>query len=207
MDFNASVVDVFSTNALFFAFLILATLPLSFIAIWFAWRLGESRTALSPYSQMPLRRGSDLSYYNMERVLRYLYGLQDYRNRIFQFRYAAVCRETGRIFPNSINWLDVIHVDWNFLQKRYPGKYVSWGSLTPQQQDAVKEIHGSLEGFQTEFSSIEPQPKLVEPKYALMKPGPLYVDVDSYVLLGWKVVPGTELEVLIVQRPRRRHLT
>jgi hypothetical protein len=93
-------------------------------------------------------------------------------------------------------------VDWNFLQKRYPGKYVSWGSLTEDQKKEVREQHVSLEGFQTEFSCPEPMPRAIEPKYAFIKPGPLYVDIDHKVLLGWKEVPGTEMEVLIVQKPK-----
>ena len=36
----------------------------------------------------------------------------------------------------------------------------------------------------------------------MTRPGPLYVDIETKVLLGWKVVPGTDLEVLIVQKPK-----
>jgi hypothetical protein len=30
----------------------------------------------------------------------------------------------------------------------------------------------------------------------------LYVDVETQILIGWKEVPGTEVEVLIVQKPK-----
>lgn len=193
-------VEVSSTAILFFGLAVLAAFILLILAFWYGSRYSQ-KVCLSPYSGMPLRRGSDLSYYSAERVLRYLYEMQDYNNRLFDLRNAAYCRETGRIFPDSITWLNTINVEWNFLQKRRHGQYVSWGSLSKDQQEYIKEIHGSLEGFQVEFSSPTPLPKAVEPQYALAKPGPLYVDIDTYVLMGWKIVPGTELEVLIVQWP------
>lgn len=121
---------------------------------------------------------------------------------MFDFRKASFCRETGRIFQNTINWMDIIHVDWNYLQSRFPGQFVSWGSLSRDQQAEIREAHESLEGFQIRFSSKRPAPINVEAEFALMKPGPLYVDISTKVLLGWKEVPGTELEVLIVQRPK-----
>ncbi|HEV8052714.1 MAG TPA: hypothetical protein VGP47_09475, partial [Parachlamydiaceae bacterium] len=80
--------------------------------------------------------------------------------------------------------------------------YVSWGSLTAEQQGIIRNGHDSLEGFQTDFSSPNPLPRAVEAKYALSKPGPLYVDINTKVLLGWKCVPDTDLEVLIVQKPK-----
>jgi hypothetical protein len=194
-------IEISSTSVLLFSLAILGVFFSLFAAFWLAWRYSFRKTCLSPYSGMPLRRGSDLSYYNVERVLRYLYGLQDYSNRLIDTRYAAVCRETGRIFPNSITWFDTISVDWDFLQKRRPGNYVSWGSLSLDQQEYIKKLHGDLKGFQTEESSPTALPRAVEPQYAFTKPGPLYVDIDTYVLIGWKVVPDTELEVLIVKHP------
>lgn len=197
-----------STTALIlFTLVILATFSLLVIAFWFGVRYTERQACASPYSGMPLRRGSDLSYYVVERVLRYLYELHDTSNPMFDLTRSAVCRETGRIFPNSLTWMDTISVDWSFLQKRKPGQYVSWGSLSKEQQEYLREIHGSLDGFQVESSSPTPMPRAVEPRFALQKPGPLYVDIDSYVLLGWKVVPGTDLEVLIVQWPTLKKRT
>lgn len=127
--------------------------------------------------------------------------MHQYDNRIFDVKKAAICRETGRIFPECITWYDTIKVDWTFIQKRYPGTYVSWGCLTEAQQEAIRDVHETLDGFQTRFSSQTPSPRLVEAKYAFEKPGPLYVDVTTGVLVGWQCVPDTELEVLIVQKP------
>lgn len=194
--------EISPTDVMLFGFAILGVFFVLFAAFWIGWRLSHRRTCLSPYSGMPLRRCSDLSYYCVERVLRYLYELEDYENRIFDLRKASFCRETGRVFPNSLTWFDTISVDWNFLQKRFRGNYVSWGSLTPEQQQMVRDKHEPLKGFQTEHSSKVANPRAIEPQFALMQPGPLYVDIDSYVLVGWKAVPGTNLEVLIVQRPK-----
>lgn len=175
----------------------LGLLAVCLSGIW----LSRRPDSQSPYSHMPLRRAGDLSYYTKEKVLRFLYNMYQYDNRIFEFEKAAFCRETGRIFPNAVNWYGKIDVDWTFLQKRYPGRYVSWGSLTSEQQEAVRYAHESLEGFQIEFSSPLPQPRAIEAKYAFSVPGPLYVDIETSVLLGWKEVPDTEVEILIVQKP------
>ena len=168
---------------------------------WFGWRMTQRSHSVSPYTGVPLRRTTEISYYSAERILKYLYDLHQYDNRIFKLKRAAFCRETGRIFQDCITWFDVINVDWNFLQKRHPGHWVSWGSLPKESKDAIREAHASLDGFQTEESTATPAPRMIESEYAYTKPGPLYVDPETKILLGWKKVPGTEFEVLIVQKP------
>jgi len=201
---NPLVRELPTSNVVLFGFIVLAVFFALFAAFLVGWKLSQKGECVSPYTGLPLRHADGLSYYSMERVLRYLYTLRDYHNQMFAFRDSAFCRETGRIFPNCINAFGSIKVDWTFIQKRYPGVFVSWGSLTSAQQAAVIDMHTSLEGFQTEESSTEALPKSLEPKYAFTKPGPLYVDINNYVLVGWKLVPGTELEVLIVQRPQSK---
>ncbi|NGX43291.1 MAG: hypothetical protein K940chlam7_01586 [Chlamydiae bacterium] len=187
-----------------------AALSLVFLALsasfYFGWWMSRRSVCPCPYTGHPLRLGSDLRYYTIEKVLRFLYDMHDYNNRMFDLNHAAVCRETGRIFSEAITWYDRIKVDWNFLQKRYPGKFVSWGSLSVEQKVIIKDKHHSLKGFQTEFSSPTPSPRQIAPEYIYTKPGPLYVDIDTGVLLGWKIVPDTELEVLIVQKPVEEYL-
>lgn len=170
------------------------------IFIFGVW-LSRAKGSLSPYSKQPMRKGEELSYESKVKILRFLYEMHQYDNRIFELSSAAVCRETGRIFPNAITWYGVIKLDWTFLKKRYPGNYVSWGSLTTDQQELVRASHASIKGFQIDFSSPFPQPKAIEAKYAFAKPGPLYVDIETKVLLGWQCVPRSEFEVLIVQKP------
>lgn len=190
----------FQDVALFGIFILVFVLALFSLCLYGIW-LNYRPDSVSPYSRLPMRLGKDLSYAASVSVLRYLYNLHQYDNRIINLKKAAICRETGRIFPKAITWYGKIKLDWTFLQKRYPGKYVSWGSLTAEQQGLIRNVHDSLEGFQTDFSCPLPQPKAIEAKYAFASPGPLYVDRDTKVLLGWKQVPDTELEVLIVQKP------
>ncbi len=192
---------VTSNDIVIFGVAILAVFFLLCGTFWFAWWATNREATLSPYSGLPLRRATDLSYSSMEKVLRFVHSMQQFDNRLFELRKAAVCRETGRIFPNCITWYDVIKVDWNFIQKRYKGHYVSWGSLNDDQKKAIRDVHESLDGFQTIFSSSAPSPRMVEPLYAFEKPGPLYVEINTGVLVGWQCVPESELEVLVVQKP------
>lgn len=194
---------VTSSDITFFSVVILAVFVLLMISFIIGWWLSSQKGSVSPYSGLPLRRGSDLSHSSKEKALRFLYKMNQYENRMFDFNKAAMCRETGRLFPDSITWYGVIKVDWNFLKKRYPGNFVSWGSLTKEQQIDFRAAHESLDGFQTAFSSPNSSPRQIEREYAFEKPGPLYVDITTKVLLGWKCVPDSSLEVLIVQKPRK----
>jgi hypothetical protein len=184
-----------------FAGLILLSFAFLSLLFWIGWRISQRSQAVSPYTGVPLRRLSEISYYSAERILRYLHDLHQYDNRVFKLSKAAFCRETGRIFQDCVTILDTIKIDWTFLHKRYHGNWISWGSLAKDQQDAIREVHGSLDRFQTLESSPTPAPRAIESEYAYTKPGPLYVDLETRVLLGWQVVPGTEFEVLIVQKP------
>lgn len=193
------------TDIVFFAFAILAIFVLIvgvfFASIWFQ----RNQIGVSPYSGIKLRKASDLPYDSAVKILRYLYDLHQYDNRIFSLKRASFCRETGRVFTNSVTWYGKVQVGWDFLQKRYKGNYVSWGSLSESQQEAIKGCHTTLDGFQTEQSSPRPAPRDIEPEYSFAKPGPLYVDVATKVLIGWKCVPDTMFEVLIVQLPKKQY--
>jgi hypothetical protein len=178
-----------------------SSLVLLCAVFWFGWWISQRSRGLSPYTGIPLRKASDLSFFTTEKIFQFLLSIHQYDNRIFKLNRAAFCRETGRVFQDCINWFDIIHVDWNFLTKRHPGYYISWGSLTHELQKEIRDAHDSLEGFQTAYSSPSPAPRMIEPEYAYTKPGPLYVDIQTKILIGWKVVPGTDLEVLIVKKP------
>lgn len=170
--------------------------------LWIGWWMQDRQRTLSPYTGLPLRRATELSYDNREKIQKFLVEFGQYDNRMFNLRYASFCRETGRVFPDSITWFGEIKVNWTFLQKRYSGDWLSWGSLNRDQQDDIREAHESLEGFQTEFSCPVSSPRYIEDIYSYSKPGPLYVDLSTKTLLGWKCVPYTQLEVLVVQKPR-----
>lgn len=188
-------------SVLLFSALILLSFAFLTLLFWIGWRISQRTQAVSPYTGVPLRRITEVSYYSAERILRYLYEMHQYDNRIFKLRKAAFCRETGRIFQDCITIFDTIKIDWSFLQKRFRGNWVSWGSLHEDQKKAIQDVHASLDKFQTFESSPTPSPRGIEPEYAYTKPGPLYVDPETKILLGWQIVPGTEFEVLVVQKP------
>lgn len=192
-------VMLFAVAVLLFFFLFIAIFCVS-------WWLSKNPSSPSPYTGLPLRRASDISYYSAEKIILYMRSFAQYDNRVYKLHKAALCRETGRLFFDCVTIFDTIRVDWSFLQKRLPGDYVSWGCLTHSQQNAIRASHESLEGYNTDYSSPTPSPRLIEPEYVFAKPGPLYVNVNTNVLLGWKIVPGTDLEVLIVQKPKNKEL-
>lgn len=191
-----------SLEVIWFSFAILVTFLLLLAVFFIGSWITKNQVALSPYTKKPLRLGSLIPYDTAEKVLRYLFFMRQYDNRMFDVRKAAFCRETGRLFPNAVSYFDTISVDWTFLEKRYPGSYVSWGSLSDEQKEIIRRSHHSLDGYQTEFSSRNSAPRLVEAEFAYAIPGPLYVDLEKRVLLGWKCVPDTDLEVLVVQKPK-----
>jgi hypothetical protein len=168
---------------------------------WYLTR--KPSVTLSPYTSMPLWRADLLPFSTKEKVALYLQDYRQYDNRPFKFAKAAYCRETGRIFQDCQDWKHKIVVDWTFLQKRFPGNWISWGSLSDELKESIRNRHEDLEGFQTSLSSKYPSPRQIEMHIAYAKPGPLYVDLDTAVLLGWKEVPHSLMEVLIVQKPVR----
>lgn len=186
---------VFFSAALFF---VLAGLVAYFFYTFIAM---NRRPDVSPYSGMPLRYAKELTFSNRDKVNRFLKSLHDFDNRPIDFHDAAFCRETGRIFPHSVTWSGAIKMDWGFIKRRFPGNFVSWGSLSPEKKKEIEMAHGPLFEYQREISSKNPSPRLVEEWEALSKPGPLYVDPDTKILMGWRMVPETDLEVLIIQKP------
>lgn len=183
--------------------LVLAVSAVTAVA-WFQWWLERRPMPPCPYTGKPLRRAEDLGYFYRLQVLRFLSYHRSAFNPLMRFDKACFCRDTGRLFPDTIAWWGGAKLDWSFISKRFPGTYVSWGSLTNKQQEIVRQAHTSIEGFQTAFSSGKSAPSAVEEEYAYTKPGPLYVNIETYSLVGWKCVPETELEVLIVQQPAGR---
>lgn len=180
---------------------VLAFMGLFMYVCW--WLTRVPKVTLSPYTGMPLWTAGLLPYTTKKKIALYLQSYYQYDNRPFVFKKAAYCRETGRIFPNCVNWRKKIILDWTFLQNRFPGNWISWGSLSDELKERVRNKHENLEGFQTVHSSKNPSPRAIEPKFAYSKPGPLYVDLDTGYLLGWKEVPESQMEVLIVQKPVR----
>ncbi len=169
--------------------------------LWIGWFSSKKRGSQSPYSKQPMSLGVDIAPSIRRFVDEFMLSHPQPENEPFEFDTAAICQETGRIFPNAVFRGQFVRLGWDFLERRYPGRYVSWGSLDEQEQATLRMLHESLAGYQTEMSCPRALPSEVDSYYGLTKPGPLYVDRVKKVLLGWKEVPGTEFEVLIVQLP------
>jgi len=185
--------------------LVSLTLLLGFV-FWMNWRHEALRGDLCPYTGKPMRLGMDVAHSVAEMVHSFLEELGQTDNPPIDFSHAAYCPETGRIFPDCISSKERISLSWDFITKRCSGTFVSWGSLSPEEQGELKLIHSSLEGFQLQCSSSRPRPEDIEADLAVISPGPLYVDRISKILVGWKKVPGTYFEVLVVQRPLFRSI-
>lgn len=186
-----------------FEILLLVLLFMGFFLFIGWWLTRTPKETKSPYTGLPLRRAELLPFETKKRIYLYLQKIHQYDNRPFLFKKAALCRETGRIFQDCVNWHGKIVLDWSFLQKRFPGNWISWGSLSDELKEKIRNFHEDLEDFQTVRLSKNPSPLQIELKFVHAKPGPLYVDIDTGVLLGWQIVPETQLEVLIVQKPIR----
>lgn len=187
------------------AILALAMLIFAMVGLlWLGWWASARRGSPSPYTRKPMGLGEDLAFGAVRAIAEFLQRFDPSDNPVFDIKRAALCRQTGRIFPDCVNNIGIVKLDWNFLVRRCPGRWTSWGSLGPELQKELRDWHDSLEGFQTEVSSPNPSPKDIDLYHAMTRPGPLYVDLASKTLMGWKRVPGTELEVLVVQRPYYR---
>ena len=157
----------------------------------------------SLYSKEPLILGVDVARSLAVLVEDFMVSQPQPENAPFELSTAAICRGTGRIFPDCVDATEVIRLDWSFLPKRYKGTYASWGALSEDEQVRIKLIHvNELEGYQTEESSKHISPTDVEDYFKEISPGPLYVDRMKGTLIGWKCVPGTHFEVLVVQLPK-----
>lgn len=161
----------------------------------------KEKPTLCLYALTPLRKVNTLHYQTLYKLDQFMEAIKNYDNRPFKLRKAAFNRELGRIYPDCINWRGKIVLDWSFLNKKMPGIWVSWGSLPPDRQREIREKHTTLEAYQTEHSSPMTRPQDVEREFALMKPGPLYVNLENNAVLGWIEVPETELEILYLKRP------
>lgn len=159
-----------------------------------------------PYDGGPMSFGMDIARSLAATVNAFLQEQSQPENPCIDFTHASYCPRSGRIFPNTVIRGDRIRLSRDFLQKRWPGMYVSWGSLSEDERGVLRLLHDSLEDFQTAASSSNPLPERVEQEYIQASPGPCYVDRQKKHIIGWKKVPGTYFEVLVVQRPRFQSL-
>lgn len=195
-------IETLGKNAIFLLFFsVFLMIGVFSFLLWVGWWSSTRRGSLSPYTKKPLELGIDVAPSIARFVEAFMLSHSQPENKPFDFANAAICTDTGRIFPECVKKGEIVKLDWTFLQKRYPGKYVSWGSLSEIEQATISMCHESMWGFQTKKSSPNAMPEHIDSYYALAKPGPLYVDRRTKTLLGWKEVHGVEFEVLIVQKP------
>jgi hypothetical protein len=202
----APIEDVgFQTILLVFASL-LAVLVILFLLLWIGWKKEGVRGNKCPYCGRPMRLGIDVARSITEMVNGFLAEQPQPENPQIDFARAAYCPVTGRIFPECVSGTEQISLSWNFIRRRCEGTFVSWGALSEDEKGILKLLHGSLEGFQIEQSSSHLRPEEVEEDFSSLSPGPLYIDRKTKVVVGWKKVPGTYFEVLVVQQPRFQSL-
>ncbi len=183
-----------------------AILMILFSLLWFSWKKEGVHGGTCPYCGQPMRFGMDVAKSIVGMVNAFLAEQPQPDNPKIDFYRAACCPSSGRIFPNCVSSNEQISLSWDFLKQRCEGTFVSWGALSEEQRGIVKLLHGSLEGFQTEHCSSRLRPEEIEKECASLSPGPLYIDRMTNVVMGWKKVPGTYFEVLVVQRPRFQSL-
>src|SRR6185295_10132738 len=83
--------------------------------LWFGWWVARTRGSLSPYTKQPLMLGVDLPVSIGHHIEEYVKSLQQPENKPFEYSKAAICRSTGRIFPNAVKRGEMIQLDWSFL--------------------------------------------------------------------------------------------
>ncbi len=148
------------------------------------WRT-HLRGRKSPFSGLHLAKGEEILYSSAEKISLFFSELPETENASIDMSKASFCKKTGRIFPNTINSFDQIDVSLNYLKAYYSSKLTPWFRLSEEDKDAILRAHDSLDGFQMGKG---------------IKPGPLFVDKKNKTLVGWKQVPGTEMEVLVTQK-------
>ena len=92
----------------------------------------------------------------------------------------------------------------DYVRTYASGDWVSWGSLSPEAKIMTERLHGDLSAYQIEYSSPLAEPNQTSAEYYLRKPGPLYVDRKTFALLGWQIVPETDLEVLVYEEGTKK---
>lgn len=163
---------------IFFSLIIGAT----YYLYWWSHLKGRK----SPFSGKLLARGEEIFYACAEKIYFFSSELSQPENASFDLAEAVFCRETNRIFPSSINAFGEINLIRNYLKKYYPSKLVPWFRLTDSEKVKLASMHSSLEGFQIGKS---------------LSLGPLFVDRKRSILVGWKRIPETKMEIIVIQKP------
>jgi len=180
-----------------FAFLFVVLMSCGILAILLFIFVGNKvfskKQGKSPYGGGPLRKLEELHYDKLFLLERYLQS----HNLSYSLKESLICEKTGRVFPKKTLRFNTLSVSRNFLSRMHQGKWLLWSSLSDQQKKKVVRSHllhyDQLEQFQCE--GFQNKSSLEEERRG--KPGPLYVDLKTKNLLGWRSVPTTDLELLV----------
>ena len=201
---NVEQVGYGAVVVVFLSFLVSFVILIFFT--WFGWKKEGRRGDTCPYTHEPMRLGVDIATSLTGYVNAFIKEQEQPDNPDIDFAKAAYCPKTGRIFPECVQPGEQVSLSWDFIKRRYKGTFVPWGALSEEERGVIKLLHDSLEGFQTEKNSLMLRPEDIEEDLATVTPGPLYVDRSAKILMGWKKVPGTYFEVLVVQKPKFQSL-
>jgi hypothetical protein len=148
---------------------------------WIGWwrtnRVGGKSFSMTGGELAP---GDLIAFHSVQRVHDFMLSKPQPENTPFKPKDAAVCRETGRVFPNARDGFGVIRVKSSYPNRRWKGSWVLWKELSRAERSRVEGKHGDLSAYESEG---------------------LYADPFDALIMGWQKVPGTELQVLIVEKP------
>lgn len=181
--------------------LLLALFAFMYLFVFVGWRKTHRKGSLCPYAGVPLVYAKDLPASSRQIIDHTLAQYSAELNPPIDWSLAAICTKTGRLFTQCVAVSGTIYLDWNFLKKRAPGEWVSWGALTPEHQGEIYSLYRDMSFYQTDLCSPDAQPSRTNSFYAMTRPGPLYVNPHTNELLGWVSVPDTSYEILIHSRP------
>ncbi len=155
-------------------------------ASFFYWWIYQ-RKARSPFTGKKLLPATCILYPAAEKIALFM---QAEKQVPIDWEQATFCPDTRRIFPKSLNQLGAVALPSPYWRGVYDKpSLTAWLFLTDEQKDEMFQLHGAIKGFQLGHQK---------------RPGPLFVDLKSKTLVGWKQVPDTDIEVLIVHYPEKR---
>lgn len=162
-----------------------------------------SNKGKSPFSGLPLRKGGELSFFAEKKLHEFYMSLPRHFNQTPKLDKSTICTSTGRIFPNSISKFGATSNPKDIFLNYPKGDYILWQELSDPLKKTIIENHDSIKGFQINQLPKYTKEQPLNHKFAHIKPGPLFVDLKTKALLGWKEIPETNLETLVYQPPTK----
>lgn len=183
----------------------LCTGALLLFSFWYVgWRLlWQGRKTKSPFSHYEyLMPAEQLHFTAMQYVHQFLQN-HPYSQMKVDLTSTLVCRKTGRIFSCDTKCRRTMKSAECYLMQHYSGVLVPWSTLNQEQKQNFVARHSCLKHFQLHPSGANTAFSYSDWTSADMKPGPLFVDLEAGVAVGWQCIPHTNLEIIIVQPPSK----